>query len=381
MSEQHLFKFQTESDYNTAKRNHLIVPNVSKVVETGNTYINTKFNTKQTAEAGDIVVYHEEENGDKTVKYMKAEAFDINDDYWTADSIVVVPYKHTNDGTVRAMALNYASVTNPNEGGNGEHIKWGDETSQDYKKYGDFTVFSSINGQTSEDTVGVLSSGFMPSDSLEDVRNSVQNPFDTATYYVSDYSVNVVIPSPYNNDGSANEAYHSVGDFAHFTQNPLQDMDGQGNTLNLLNLLDSQYLTETLYAQTLINKNTTEISSNTVKLFPSASACARYGTDLKPCTFDNTKTFEENKETMPWYFPSAGELGYFLSRLAKINYALEQVGKTPITEGTNFATSTVVEPSQADGTTHMTIITTNTCAVANGSATNNNLYVIPFCKF
>lgn len=379
MSKQHLFKFQTENDYKIAKRNHLIIPNISKVVETGNTYINSNFVSKEAAEAGDIIVYHEEENGQKTVKFMKPEAFDANDGYWTVDAIVVVPFKHTNDGTVRAMALNYASVTNPSEGGNGEQIKWGGEVSQDYKKYGDFIVFSSINEQTSEDTVGVLSSGFMSSDSLESAANSVINPFDTEAYYGSNYS-NSVVPSPYNNDGSVNEAYHSIGAFAQFTQNPLQDMDGQGNTLNLLSLLDSQYLEETLYAQTLINENTTEIAGETVQLFPSASACARYGTNLKPCTFDATKTFEENKETMPWYFPSAGEVGYFLSRLGRINYALGEVGKTPITEEVVFATSTVVEPTQADGSTHMAIITTNVCNVANGSASNNNLFVIPFCK-
>ena len=43
MSEKHLFKFQTENDYETAKRNNLVIPNVSTIVETGNTYINTSY--------------------------------------------------------------------------------------------------------------------------------------------------------------------------------------------------------------------------------------------------------------------------------------------------------------------------------------------------
>ena len=42
MSEQHLFKFQTENDYETAMRNNLVTPNISKVVETGNIHINPK---------------------------------------------------------------------------------------------------------------------------------------------------------------------------------------------------------------------------------------------------------------------------------------------------------------------------------------------------
>ena len=41
MSEKHLFKFQTEKAYETAMRNGLVIPNVSTIVETGNTYINT----------------------------------------------------------------------------------------------------------------------------------------------------------------------------------------------------------------------------------------------------------------------------------------------------------------------------------------------------
>ena len=51
MSVQHLFKFQKEADYKTAKRNHLLVPNISKIVETGETYINSAFIPKALAEA------------------------------------------------------------------------------------------------------------------------------------------------------------------------------------------------------------------------------------------------------------------------------------------------------------------------------------------
>ena len=80
MSVQHLFKFQKEEDYKTAKRNHLLVPNISKIVETGETYINSAFIPKELAEAGDFVVYHEEEDGTKTVKYMKAQAYNKEDD-------------------------------------------------------------------------------------------------------------------------------------------------------------------------------------------------------------------------------------------------------------------------------------------------------------
>jgi hypothetical protein len=380
MSEQHLFKFQQESDYKTAKRNHLLVPNISTVVETGNTYINPMFSSKETAEAGDIVVFHEDENtGEVTVKYMKPEAFDINDGYWTADSIVVVPFSHTNDGTVRVMGLNFASVTTPSTGGDGEGIKWGNNLPEDYKKFGSFTVFSSINGQTIEDTIGINTTGYLPSDIFEDTQNAVLNPFDEQTYYKQNYDA-IVISSPYNNDGSENEAYHSIGDFKNFSQNPLQDMDGQTNTSNLLGLLDSQYLTDSLYAQTIINQETTEISGETIQLYPAATACARYGTVLKPCTFDDTKTYEENKETMPWYLPSAGELGYILTRIGRINYALEQVGKTAFADEIEICSSTVTN-GENSLPPFITAFATELSTVHNlSSQVATDLYVVPFCK-
>ena len=136
MSEKHLFKFQQENDYRIAKRNHLILPNISTVVESGNTYINSALVSKVTAETGDIVVYHESANG-MEIGFMKPEAFDSDNGYWSADSIVVVPFKHTNDGTVRVMNLDYAN--------NGEPVSVGDNVENaDMKHYGGFIAFSSV---------------------------------------------------------------------------------------------------------------------------------------------------------------------------------------------------------------------------------------------
>ena len=56
------------------------------------------------------------------------EAFDKTDPYWVADAVVVVPYSHTGDGTVRAMGLNYASVNTPATGGAASGICWGSFT-------------------------------------------------------------------------------------------------------------------------------------------------------------------------------------------------------------------------------------------------------------
>ena len=46
MATKHLLKFKTEADYETAKQNNLVIPNVSFIVENGNVYINGNFTSK-----------------------------------------------------------------------------------------------------------------------------------------------------------------------------------------------------------------------------------------------------------------------------------------------------------------------------------------------
>lgn len=387
MSRQHLFKFQKEEDYNIAKKNHLVVPNISSIVETGNTYVNPKFSTRETADAGDIIVFHETEKGETIVKFMKPEAFDKNDNYWTADSIVVVPSSHTKDGTVRAMALNCASVNNPNEGSEAETIAWGNKPNNDMTTFGRFIVFSQINAQGIEDSFGSNTEGIMPTDANEQNENSVLNPYDTETYYLEN-AVGSIISSPYNNDGSKSNAYHSIGNFSEFINNPLKDMDGEENTFMLLTTLNPQYLSQTLYAQELVNENTMFVEETVmVSLVPGASACVRYGSSLKPYSFDETKNVEENRENINWYLPSAGEMGYLLSRIGKIDYALSQVGKTSLFERVNgvLGTSTIADPQKNTKGR----ISENYSIVAfnlNGYASivgihSDNFICVPFCKY
>ena len=384
MSVQHLFKFQTESDYKTAKNNHLIIPNISNVIESGKTYISSKFSTKETAEVGDIIVFHEETDGTKTIRDMKPEAFDRTDDYWTADAIVVVPYNHTNDGTVRAMAINRASVTNPEEGTYlGEYIIWGAKYEIDgLKIYGGKTVFSSVQDQTSESTSGVEAynnNGYLP---VDNPAFEIHNPFDEETYYINR---NAYSSSPYNNDGTPNDSYHSAGAFSTFTENPMQDMDGSVNTLKILKSLNQDYLSETLYAQTLDNGQTKTIEVDgedvVLDLYPLVSACARYSSVLKPCSFDPSKTLEENIATMPWYCPSAGELGYVVVRQNKLRFALEQITGNEETRKQLVGSSTVgiLEPSFKEG--FLAIGTVNDDWTDYKEVDIDYCSALPFCKF
>lgn len=327
MATKKILKFKTKDDYKIAKKNHLVRPNVSSIEESGDIHINGRFVSKEKAEAGTIIAYHEHTNGEKEIKYIVPEAFDKNDNYWTADAVVVVPYSHTGDGTVRAMALNYASCNTPSTGDTGNPIVWGDEIDiAGVSKYSGVIKFANYDDKAS--SVGTSNPVYLPSDAFSGVK---VNPYDTETIYTA----NNYAPSPYNEDGTKNDAYHSLGAFASVTNNSLKDMDGKGNTLKILRMLDKDFLSETLYASTIRNEpmielQISEYETNLLSMFPAACACARYSSVLKPCTIDTSKTLEENiaANAMPWYLPACGEVGYSIVRGARIQYAMSQVGAT-----------------------------------------------------
>lgn len=370
MTTRPLFKFKTEADYKIAKKNHLVLPNVSSVEESGNVYINGRFTTKQKAEAGTIIAYHKHSTGEKEIKYIVPEAFDKNDTYWKADAVVVVPYRHTGDGTVRAMGLKYASVTTPATDGAASGIVWGD--SVDIAGINNYTGginFDNYNDQTSSPTHGTHFSVYLPSDAFS--GNKV-NPYDTDTIYTA--TINYA-PSPYNEDGSKNDAYHSLGAFAGVTGNCFKDMDGKGNTLNILRALNQDYLAQTLYAETLDNATTKNYNGITLHLYPAACACARYSSVLKPCTIDTSKTLEENiaANAMPWYLPSCGEVGYSIVRQARIQYAMKQVGAT--TYDTNAMWS-----SSEESRSHAWFLTPSS-GFANAFGKSSQYRARPFAAF
>ena len=324
MATKHLFKFETEAKYKKAKKNHLVLPNVSSIEESGNVYINGRFTSKEKAEAGTIIAYHEHTTGEKEIKYIVPEAFDKTDPYWVADAVVVVPYSHTGDGTVRAMGLNYASVDTPATGGAASGICWGN-FAIDINGLSNYTggiKFSKHDDQTS--SYGTDEPVYLPSDAFSGTK---VNLYDTETIYTATANY---APSPYNENGTKNDAYHSLGTFASVTNNCFKDMDGKGNTLEILRTLNQDYLGQTLYAATLDNAQTKVYNGITLDLFPAACACARYSSVLKPCTIDTTKTLEENIATnaMPWYLPACGEVGYSIVRRARIQYAINQIGAT-----------------------------------------------------
>ena len=261
MATKYFLKFKTEAEYKEAKKKHLKVPNVSFVVETGKAYINTESVTKENAEAGDIIAHHFNEEGSKETKIFKPEAYDKADTYWSAEAIVVVPCNHTVDGTIRAMALNCV-----------KNISWGNNNSlKSVNHFNAVVTLKEAGNQKHE----LSDKGYLPTDA----PGKIQNPNDDETCYGM---FKPFIPSPYNNDGSKNEAYHSLNEFKENSENALSDMQGKENT----NIIAS--------------------AIKDIKQFPAIENCLNKGED--------------------WYLPSCGELGYLAARFDRIKYALEQAG-------------------------------------------------------
>ena len=341
----HLKTFETKAEYKSAKKNHqLDLPNVSLVKADNSVYITPAFTSKESAEAGDIIVYSkaaytawtEAKAGSAqdaayetlldSVRYMKPEHFNADSaELYLPEAIVAVPYSHTGDGTVRAMSLRHMSVDDPESGqtGYGE-IVWG--ASVDISGITNHTGSAVVSDVALGDksTLTSANSTYLPSDTFTklEVINS-----DSEFYWKNVNGSHA--PCPYKADGSLNRQYLGEGpNGSKLTDNCLGDMDGASNTKAIINTLDKKYLNKTLMAETVPTSQTVEtddgVSTNN---FPAAICCQRYKSVLKPNAV--TVTDSENGDVTinygDWYFPSAGEVGYTIVSKGRISYALSRI--------------------------------------------------------
>lgn len=134
-----------------------------------------------------------------------------------------------------------------------------------------------------------------------DYYTNYQNPYDTKSYYGNSSSSDKAAPSPYLEDGDKNDIYHDTSN----TGNAYADMDGKGNTENIL-AIDNGMSTDWQTASTITNDD-----SSSYNYHPSAQCCWRY------------HTVATNQGD--WYLPSAGELGYLVSRWKAINASIQTI--------------------------------------------------------
>lgn len=338
----YLRTFETRADYKSAKKAHTLeVPNVSLVKQDYAVYIMPAFVSKESAEAGDIIVYSkaaytawtEAEAGRAkdaayetllgSVRYMKPEYFNADSaELYVPEAIVAVPYSHTGDGTVRAMSLRHMSPDDPENG----------STSNTRTVWGASVDISGITNHTGGAVVSDVALGdkstltsatitYLPSDTFTalEVINS-----DSEYYWYS--ATGEHAPCPYKADGSLNRQY--LGEWgtngSKLTNNNLGDMNGASNTEKIIDTLNKAYLDQTLFAATITNAQTKAVSEGNTNIFPAAMCCQRYKTVLKP----NTVAYDSANDKYTygdWYLPSAGEVGYTIVSKGRISYTLRRI--------------------------------------------------------
>ena len=274
----YLRTFETRADYKSAKKAHTLeVPNVSLVKQDYAVYIMPTFTSKESAEAGDIIVYSkaaytawtEAEAGSPknaayktllgSVRYMKPEHFNADSaELYVPEAIVAVPYSHTGDGTVRAMSLRHMSPDDPENGSTGNTTTiWG--------------AHVDINGITNHSGGAVVSNVALGDKSTLTSASTTYLPSDTFTalevinsdseFYWNDKNGNHA-PCPYKADGSLNRQY--LGEWgptgSKLTNNCLGDMNGASNTEKIIDTLSKAYLDQTLFAATITNDEIKAVS-------------------------------------------------------------------------------------------------------------------------
>ena len=224
---------------------------------------------------------------------------------YTPIGIVVVPSSHTDDGTARVMSLASMDYNNPDNGNTNGHVNiaWGGYSS-DISTLPNLTQAPSIGDSptelTGEQALKEWLNVSTPKMCSDYYDNKYRNPYDTATCYSRSYQC---VPSPYLNDGSKNPIYHSTEN----TGNAYADMDGKGNTEKIL-AVDNGVSTSWQTASTITNNTS---SSTNTQPHTAAQCCWRYHT--------------VGTQQGDWYLPSAGEVGYLVSRWKAINNSIDKL--------------------------------------------------------
>ena len=280
--------FQTESDYNTAK-DTLTYPTVSYIMDGGqNNYVPIH---KRPIPA----VFYDSSTG-SFVKLYPDQITEVNPNY-TPIGVEVVPAEHDVYGTGQAgiMSLAEMNYTTPDVGSSsGQNMYWGGYgTNASLPNY-DVVNYIGDNGNLNNGVVqGTTGYAYLPSDQF----SSVAGLDGHSNYYYNNSKK--YAPSPFNADGSRNEAYYTT---AYSTANAFSDFDGVGNTAVLTDLATSQSDWQTA---------TTITNNSGAGYYPAACCAWRFHT--------------AGTEQGQWYLPACGELGYVINRISAINETINKV--------------------------------------------------------
>lgn len=251
------------------KSGDFLLPNVSFVQDTKAVHYN-KYR-EFPPEFGDIYINDATTNTNRFVSSTEYFNNLVSDSNITPIGIVVIPASFTDDNKTRVMALLYASDTlTPTT--TTVQFKWGYED----------TIATSYKKVINDTGTALASSGYLPDE---------DGTYGSGTH----------LPSPYTSSGDKNPIYfyNTVINSVDFSPNALADMDGEGNTDDIISrvtVADWQ------------TKEKIRYDLNTAGSYPAAMVCRRY------------ITVGTNRGD--WYLPSIGELGFINVKRHTINNIL-----------------------------------------------------------
>ena len=270
--------FETETLYNEATPD-FVYPTVSYVKDINKVFYMKKPNI---LDFPIKAVFYDNSTG-SFVKLYPDEITEVNPNY-TPIGVEVVPAEHDVYGTGQAgvMSLAEMNYSSPDTGSSSyKGIYWGVLSSTSLPNLDKVNL---VDGTTAYH-------GYLPSDQFTGTIS-----LDGVSKY-GNTSNN--IPSPYNADGSRNEAYYTT---AYSTANVLSDFDGVGNTTVLTDLATGQ--SDWKIATTITN-------SYDEGYYPAACCAWRFHT--------------AGTSQGQWYLPACGEMGYVINRFNAINTTINKV--------------------------------------------------------
>lgn len=300
----------------------------------------------------DAVFYNS--NSDSFVTMSPDEITSVIDGY-TPIGVVVIPAEHDVYGTGECGVMSLAEMNcdTPDVGNSiYRNIHWGKNGTDTSLPNYDVVNYIGSNGNLNNGVVqGTTGYAFLPSDQF----TVIAGLDGKSNYYYNDSDK--YIPSPFNADGSRNEAYYTT---AYSTANALSDFDGVGNTAVLTELATSQSDWKT--ASTITN-------SGSAGYYPPACCCWRFHT--------------AGTEQGQWYLPACGEFGYVINRISAINTTINKVISVYKSLASFFAvavyTSHVYWSSSESSADSARLLSTNGGDVTDGNK-NNYAYVRAFLR-
>lgn len=216
---------------------------------------------------------------------------------YTPIGLEVIPTEHDVYGTGQSgvMSLAEMHLSTPDVGSSSsQNIRWGgygvDTTLPNYNLANYIGSSSNLNNGVVQ---GAAYDSNLPSDKFSTVAG-----LDGKSGYSSSYTSDYQAPSPFNADGSRNEAYYTT---TYSTANTLSDFDGVGNTKVLIGLATGQS-----------DWKTYTITNNSgAGYYPAACCCWRFHT--------------VGTDQGQWYLPACGELGYVINRISAINTTINKI--------------------------------------------------------